>query len=71
MVSLVAWVVRKLRRYTTFAQEVRVIIPTEEDMVVVADPALHLWLRAQVVELQQYPVRWVAGENPWAASNAE
>ena len=60
-----------MRSYTTFALEIKDIVPTEEYMIVVADPAMHLKLRAQIVELQQYPMYWVAGGNPWAATNAE
>ena len=46
LVAVTAWAVRKLRRYTTFAQEVRVILPTAEDTVVVGDVEAHLRLRA-------------------------
>ena len=47
------------------------VIPSSEDALVVADPTTHLRLHAQVIDLQQYVVRWVEGDNPWSATQAE
>ena len=68
LVALVAWAVRRLRRYTTFASDIQVVVPTGVDAVVVAAPTAHMRLRTQVVDLQQYAVRWVEGDNPWSAT---
>ena len=51
LVALVASGVNKLRRYTTFATAIKVMVPTGEEAVVVADPTTHMRLRAQVVDL--------------------
>ena len=45
------WGVKKLRRYTIFATDIKVVVPTGEEAVVVADPTTHMRLRAQVVDL--------------------
>ena len=47
------------------------VVPSSKDALVVADPTTHLRLRAQVVDLQQYAVRWVEGDNPWLANQVE
>ena len=47
-----------------------VVLPSE-DALVVADPTTHLRLCAQVIDLQQYAVRWVEGDNPWSATQGE
>ena len=46
LVTLVVWALRHLRRYTTFARDIQVVVPTQADTVVVADPAAHMRLRA-------------------------
>ena len=46
LVTLVVWALRCLRRYTTFARNIEVVVPTQADTVVVADPAAHMRLRA-------------------------
>ena len=46
LVTLVVWALRRLRRYTTFARDIQVVMPTQADTVVVADPAAHMCLRA-------------------------
>ena len=51
LVALVAWAVKRLRRYTTFASDIQVVVPSSEEAVVVADPTTHMRLRAQVVDL--------------------
>ena len=66
MVALASWAIKCLRRYTTFA--IKVVVPTAVDAVVVTDPAVHIRLCTQVVDLQQYDVRWVEGGNPWSAT---
>ena len=52
LVSVVAWDVHRVRRYTTFAREVRVVLPTAEDVVVVVGRETNMRLRACVVDLQ-------------------
>ena len=64
--ALVSWAVKRLRRYTTFASSIKVVVST--DVVVVSDPASHMRLRSHVVDLQQYAIRWVEGDNPWSAT---
>ena len=68
MVALVAWAIKHLCRYTTFATDIKRVVPTGVDAVVVADPTAHIRLHTQVVDLQQYAVRWVEGDNPWSAT---
>lgn len=46
LVVVVAWAVKRLRRYTTFAADIKVVLPTSEAAVVVVDPAAHMKLRA-------------------------
>ena len=49
--ALVAWGVKKLQRYTTFTTDIKVVVPTGEEGMVVADPTTHMRLWAQVVDL--------------------
>ena len=51
LIVVVAWAVRRLRRYTTFAEEILVVLPDAESVVVALDTATHLCLRAHIVEL--------------------
>ena len=46
LVTLVVWALRRLWRYMTFARDIQVVLPTQADTVVVADPAAHMYLRA-------------------------
>ena len=46
LVTLAVWALRRLRRYTTFACDIQVAVPTQAHTVVVADPAAHMHLRA-------------------------
>ena len=46
LVTLVVWALRLLRRYAIFACDMKVVVPTQADTVVVADPAAHMRLRA-------------------------
>ena len=46
LVVVVAWAVKRLRRYTTFAADIKVVLPTSKAAVVVVDPAAHMKLRA-------------------------
>ena len=66
--ALVAWAVKCLRRYTTFTTDIKVVMPTGVDAVVVTDPTTHIRLGTQVVDLQQYAVWWVEGDNPRSAT---
>ena len=50
LVAVVAWAVKKLRRYTIFAAEIKVVMPTAKGVVVACSPGAHLHLRAQVVD---------------------
>ena len=51
LVALVVWALRRLWRYNTFAHDIQVVVPTQADTVVVADPAAHMHLRAQIVDM--------------------
>ena len=51
LVTLVVWALRRLRRYTTFVCDIQVVVPTQADNVVVANPAAHMRLRAQIVDM--------------------
>ena len=51
LVTLVVWALRHLWRYTTFAHDIQVVVPTQADTVVVADPAAHMRLHAQTVDM--------------------
>ena len=51
LVALVVWAVRHLRCYTTFVHDIQGVVPTQADTVVVADPAAHMHLCAQIVDM--------------------
>ena len=51
LVTLVVWALRRLRRYTTFAHDIQVVVPTQADTVAVTDPATHMHLCAQIVDM--------------------
>ena len=51
LVGLVTWAVKMLQSYTTFTTDIKVVVPTGEEALVVADPTTHMKLRAQVVDL--------------------
>ena len=51
LVTLVVWALRRLRRYTTFARDIQVFMPTQADTIEVADPATYMRLRAQIVDM--------------------
>ena len=51
LVALVVWALRHLRCYTTFTHGIQVVVPTQADTVVVADPAAHMRLRAQIIDM--------------------
>ena len=51
LVTLVVWALRHLWCYTNFARDVQVVVPTQADTVVLADPAVHMCLRAQIVDM--------------------
>ena len=65
MVALVSWGLRKARRYTSLCPEVVVKVGEEAKVACVADTAAHLRLRALLVDLSLYKVRWEAGPNQW------
>jgi hypothetical protein len=65
-VSLVSWALRQTRRYTTYAQKIRVIVECEEEVAVILDRNQHIRLRALLVELSLYKVEWVCEYNRWA-----
>ena len=71
LVSVAGWAVRRLKRYTTFAANITIIVPAAAEAALVVDAAAHLKLRALVVDLQQYQVTWESGVNPWEAETAE
>ena len=52
LVCLVVWALRRLRRYTTFARDIQVVVATQAEAVLVADPVAHMRLRALVVDMQ-------------------
>ena len=51
LVAAVAWAVRRLRRYTTFAEELVVTLPTRAECLLVMDVECNMRLRAAVVDL--------------------
>jgi hypothetical protein len=64
-VAIVSWGVRKLRRYTTTASSIEVAVDGEEEVAVLLERAQHLRLKAFLLELQMYKVRWVAKSPVW------
>ncbi len=66
----VAWAVRQLRRYTTFAQQVQVVLPDPESVLVVSSKEHHQRLAAILVELSMYPIEWVEGSDTWNLADA-
>jgi hypothetical protein len=69
-ISLVGWGLRKLRRYTTYAKKIRVLVPQQEHVLVILEKQQHVRLRALLIEMGMYKVEWEAGENPWALGGA-
>ncbi len=65
MVALVSWGLRKARRYTSLCPEVVVRVGDEAEVACIADSAAHLRLRALLVDLSLYKVKWEAGPNHW------
>ena len=51
LVSLTGWCLRKLRRYTTFATLIKVVLPDTADVMTVLDVNCNLRLRACVVDV--------------------
>jgi hypothetical protein len=62
---LIGWGLRKLRRYTTYAQRIKVVVPWDENVLILLDKQHHIRLRALLVELHMYRVEWQVGENLW------
>lgn len=56
---------RRLRRYTTTAERINVIVEQEEDAFVILEKAQHLRMKAFLLELQMYRVTWIVRPNPW------
>lgn len=49
--SLVSWGVRKLRRYTTTASCIDIVMEAEEEVMVIVEKGQHLRLKAFLLEL--------------------
>ena len=49
--AVVAWAVQRLRRYTKFEEEIFLMLPDAESVVVALDTAKHLCLHAHIVDL--------------------
>ena len=62
------WAVRALGRYTVPAPEVHVAISDPAHILVLHDCQV-AWVRASMVELSMYGVKWVAGEIPVTKAN--
>ena len=56
---------RRLRRYTSTAERINVIVEQEEDAFVILEKAQHLRMKAFLLELQMYRVTWIVQPNPW------
>ena len=64
-VSLVSWALRKLRRYSTYAEQITIIVPWEETLLVILEKQQHIRLKALLIELGMYKVKWEVGANKW------
>jgi hypothetical protein len=64
-VSLLSWGLRKLRRYSTYARRIYVVVPWDESVAILLDKQHHIRLRALLIELHMYRVEWLVGENRW------
>lgn len=51
LVSVVGWALHRLRRYTTFATLIRVVLPDAADVLTVLDVRSNMRLRACVVNV--------------------
>ena len=51
LASIVSWAVRRMRRYTTFASNTRVVLPSAADCAAVLDVECNLRLRGAIVDL--------------------
>ena len=63
LVFLVSWAVQHVQKYTTFATNIKVVVPMGEDALVVSNLTTHKQLCVQVVNVQKYVVRWIEGDN--------
>lgn len=61
LVDVVMWAVRKLRRYVTFAPYTEVVFEEESVVALVGDQHAHLKIRAAVLDLSMYRIRWKVG----------
>jgi hypothetical protein len=64
-VALISWGLRKASRYSAMTPEVVVKLVDEAEIVCLGDKEAHMRLRALLIDLSLYKVRWEAGENPW------
>ena len=64
-ISLTSWGLRKVRRYSSTAPHVIVRLEEEADIACVLDRDAHLRLRALIVDLSLYKVRWEVKQNKW------
>ena len=51
MASIVSWAVRRMRRYTMFANNIRVVLPSAAECAAVLDVECNLRLRGAIVNL--------------------
>ena len=48
------------------ASSLEVVLPDDAYKVVVVNEDAHICLRAMLVDIEQYLVKWVHATNPWA-----
>lgn len=64
-VAVLAWGLRKARRYTSLAPEIVVRVEEAAEVACIEDRQCHLRLQALLVDLSLYKVTWEAAGNPW------
>ena len=57
-----------MRRYTTVAALIRVVLPDAADVLTVLDVGANMRLRECVVDVLEYTVTWESSPNPWEAT---
>ena len=62
---IVHWALYKLRRYTTFAAQVQIVLPTEAEGACMLTRNCNLKLQTWMVDLSAYRLEWIVAKNPW------
>ena len=66
LISVSQWAVHRIWCYTVTASSLEVVLPDDAYKVAVVNEDAHIHLRAMLVDIEPYRVKWVHATNPWA-----